>query len=49
MPLRFTSEALRVLKDLESPNFATKLKKVRKALGLLGRVSLCVKPEGDRA
>jgi hypothetical protein len=35
MPLRFTSEALRVLKDLESPNFATKLKKVRKALGLL--------------
>lgn len=37
MQLRFTPEAARVLTDLESPNFATKLKKVRKALGLLER------------
>ena len=33
--LVFTSEANDVLRDLESPQYATKLKKVRKTLGLI--------------
>lgn len=35
MRLRFTREAAHVLESLKSPNYAKKLKKVRKALGLL--------------
>lgn len=35
MRLRFTQEAKRVMKELESPSYRTKLKKVRKALGFL--------------
>lgn len=35
MHLRFTKEALRVLEDLKAPQYAKKLKKVRKALAQL--------------
>ena len=35
MRLRFTTEARDVLKSLEAPQYAAKLKKVRKALGHL--------------
>ncbi len=35
MELRFTREAARILKELEDPQFRTKLKKVRKACALL--------------
>lgn len=35
MELRFTKEAAKVLRELETPNFKVKLKKVRKTLALL--------------